>query len=244
MMAWVFYALSFLYNFHLQFSSTMYCYEQNKPLHIRKLTPSSHLQCFFKSIRGYSWVHTPQEPLFFKNSKLRCQLLDDAVNLCLYYIIQTWTHSAHGQIRQVKKGQNVEQKKQLCKMSSEGLCGPWPLLLKRNRLTKELYAERRGGSSCSGVSGLKWVRWEGLVGERTCGSALQSVEDEDEGLSSAAISLLVLLQRKTNKRSDAWVTDHFSLQGVKNHIAKTLWHILLIVTWHSNEIIIQSQPSI
>lgn len=70
------------------------------------------------------------------------------------------------------------------------------MLLKRNRLTNELYAERRGGSSCSGVSGLKWVRWDGLVGERTGGSVLQSVEDEDEDLSSAAMSLLVLQRQK------------------------------------------------
>lgn len=67
------------------------------------------------------------------------------------------------------------------------------MLLKRNRLTNELYAERRGGSSCSGVSGLKWVRCEGLVGELTGGSTFQSVEDEDEDLSSAAMTLLVLL---------------------------------------------------
>lgn len=72
------------------------------------------------------------------------------------------------------------------------------MLLNRNRLTNELYAERRGGSSCSGVNGLKWVRWEGLVGEMTGGSALHSVEDEDEDLSSAAMSLLVLLQRQRN----------------------------------------------
>lgn len=40
------------------------------------------------------------------------------------------------------------------------------------------------------------MRWEGLLGETTGGSALQSVEDEDEDLSSAAMSLLkVLLQR-------------------------------------------------
>lgn len=63
-------------------------------------------------------------------------------------------------------------------------------------MTNELYAERRGGSSCSGVRGLNWVRWEGLVGERTGGSTLQSVDDEDEDLSSAAISLLVLQKGK------------------------------------------------
>lgn len=56
----------------------------------------------------------------------------------------------------------------------------WPLLLKRKRLTKELYADRRGGSSSSGVRGLKWVRWEGLAGERTGGSLFQSGEDGSE----------------------------------------------------------------
>lgn len=69
------------------------------------------------------------------------------------------------------------------------------MLLKRNRLTNELYAERRGGSSCSGVRGLKWVRWEGLAGERTGGSVFQSVEDED-AWSPVAMSVLVLLQKQ------------------------------------------------
>lgn len=72
-----------------------------------------------------------------------------------------------------------------------------PLLLKRNRLTNELYAERRGGSSCSGDSGLKWVRWDGLTGRVTEVSVVHSIEDEDD-LSSAAMTLLVLLQKENN----------------------------------------------
>lgn len=68
-----------------------------------------------------------------------------------------------------------------------------PLLLKRNRLTKELYADRSGGSSCSGVSGLKWVNWDGLVGETAGSSALHSVEDANDDLSSAAMMLLLQL---------------------------------------------------
>ena len=86
--------------------------------------------------------------------------------------------------------------------------GP-PLLLKRNRLTKELYAERSGGSSCSGVSGLNWVRWEGLAGERTGGSTVQSAEvDEDEDLSSAAMSLLVILVVEVKTHKSVGVTHH------------------------------------
>ena len=81
------------------------------------------------------------------------------------------------------------------------------MLLKRKRLTKELYAERSGGSSCSGVSGLNWVRWEGLEGERTGCSAVQSVEDEEEDLSSAAMSLLILWKGKHIKQWAWCITD-------------------------------------
>ncbi|TNN37229.1 hypothetical protein EYF80_052616 [Liparis tanakae] len=66
---------------------------------------------------------------------------------------------------------------------------------------RKVGGDNHGVERPRGVSrGLKWVRWEGLVGDETGGSALHSVEEDDDDLSSEAMTPLVLLgmQRQTS----------------------------------------------